>query len=1006
VVVDLLNAHGRSSGNFVRWYGDLTGPDPSEHLPFEAVTEEKGIIGDFATLAQAQRALTQLRRKPCAEDIERLPVREDQAVKAGQTKTPAFRRWFRNSKVVDAQGEPLVVYHGHRDSTPAFDTFDMRKSASIGMHFGTEAAAQHRDHVRAFYLSIQNPLRLPDPGDWLRVFPRRGLPATLSELFRAGVIGARTLGQAQTQLHALDTAHENMEISVEDYQEKASTLLRGLIERKGYDGVVYENRIEDRGSTSWIAFRPTQIKSVDNVGTFNPADPRIERLPVAPGLTAQRQHDFDQYAEQFHRWIAGIGYPAVNEERAEIWGQSLGLRFVGMGRNRVAFGVPEGVLKLNLYADEPYNNLSEAKAWGIASPDLRRHLMPVLAYDPKGLWLLMEETEFLGGSLPPGLEAKLEDCGLEDLVGENIAEDGRIIDYAEVNLGAWASCARASQVERLPVRGQGSRVQSLIFDKAQFTKAEARDWARKHGFRAPAVDEKPNTLRLRQIDPADMQKGTFGTIRFRPGVQAVVAVPLRALPAPSRPPALRPSGRPSVVERLATPLPSDLAPNDPGLLTVEEYLARQNQQGKYHSAEIWDRTVAEMNAPHRVPWDIAPRRWVDRERWAVAELDDHVLVFEHDGEPVAVVRDGTLYHGAWTPGDLPWYGRYPARGQDSTRFENPEKLPAVRVKYPAEHLKPKHPKALDRYPQVLRRLILGGEPLELRTGTKAQKAELGDSIAVLNADGLIVALASDEWGATLLQVAREYRGRGLGVELGRAWYAEHPRHVSGGYTAAGEKNAVKMWATRVRDFLSRGWYSELVQRGQISAAQVQAILAGLEDQPKTRGVLPEKPTAGKNQVSVSAADLLFYVDPGMSFTIYDRRFLAEPGAYFIYAHGFMRSSDSVGAFFFKLDYAPQFARLATVAALQLARDDGKTKLYVGPGYGDILELDKLDAKAPIRRKGDYIWLLRDALPLAELGRLEARTRKDPYGQVLATLAEEAEGKSAQDWLDTKVALSL
>ena len=29
-----------------------------------------------------------------------------------KTDTPAFRRWFRNSKVVDAKGEPLEVYHG------------------------------------------------------------------------------------------------------------------------------------------------------------------------------------------------------------------------------------------------------------------------------------------------------------------------------------------------------------------------------------------------------------------------------------------------------------------------------------------------------------------------------------------------------------------------------------------------------------------------------------------------------------------------------------------------------------------------------------------------------------------------------------------------------------------------------------------------------------------------------------------------------------------------------
>lgn len=38
-----------------------------------------------------------------------------------QTETPEFKRWFGDSKVVDAEGKPLVVYHGTKGS---FDSFD------------------------------------------------------------------------------------------------------------------------------------------------------------------------------------------------------------------------------------------------------------------------------------------------------------------------------------------------------------------------------------------------------------------------------------------------------------------------------------------------------------------------------------------------------------------------------------------------------------------------------------------------------------------------------------------------------------------------------------------------------------------------------------------------------------------------------------------------------------------------------------------------------------------
>ncbi|SEL25687.1 hypothetical protein [Nitrosovibrio tenuis] len=61
-----------------------------------------------------------------------------------QTDTPAFRKWFKDSKVVDENGEPLVVYHG----TPGggFFVFDPSRSgtrgtyesASLGVYFSED----------------------------------------------------------------------------------------------------------------------------------------------------------------------------------------------------------------------------------------------------------------------------------------------------------------------------------------------------------------------------------------------------------------------------------------------------------------------------------------------------------------------------------------------------------------------------------------------------------------------------------------------------------------------------------------------------------------------------------------------------------------------------------------------------------------------------------------------------------------------------------------------------
>jgi hypothetical protein len=74
-----------------------------------------------------------------------------------------------------------------------------------------------------------------------------------------------------------------------------------------------------------------------------------------------------------------------------------------------------------------------------------------------------------------------------------------------------------------PVTG-GSVVQSLLFDRDLWTEKEARAWALKHGFVAPFVDMKPNTIRIRQVDPAACEYRTkpFGSS----GIQAVLETPV------------------------------------------------------------------------------------------------------------------------------------------------------------------------------------------------------------------------------------------------------------------------------------------------------------------------------------------------------------------------------------------------------------------------------------------------------------------------------------------------
>lgn len=78
-----------------------------------------------------------------------------------------------------------------------------------------------------------------------------------------------------------------------------------------------------------------------------------------------------------------------------------------------------------------------------------------------------------------------------------------------------------------PPRWGASGVQTLLFDRRNYTPSSAKAWARRHGYKYGAVDTTDGYHRLRQFDPV---RGTpCRTIRFGKGIKAVIcAQPVRA----------------------------------------------------------------------------------------------------------------------------------------------------------------------------------------------------------------------------------------------------------------------------------------------------------------------------------------------------------------------------------------------------------------------------------------------------------------------------------------------
>lgn len=415
---------------------------------------------------------------------------------------------------------------------------------------------------------------------------------------------------------------------------------------------------------------------------------------------------------------------------------------------------------------------------------------------------------------------------------------------------------------------------------------------------------------------------------------------------------------------------------DPGLNTLENYLLQKNPKDKFHPSDSYDFDVLKLNQDYsKTPVGTA---YYSSNTKYIVQRNSRAVFLEQDEKTVAVIYKGTVYTTKWYSGLIPdhYWTKQESIPLEYSRIKV--------VKYLDEALALADPIAKDnlqRYPVYLQRIQRKGQYFTLRAEGPI-KNDKGTNLALLNSDGYVVAVAQNEWGATLLAVAKEYRGLGIGPYIGKVWYENNPSFQSGGYTNSGRNNAEKIWADRVREFLANGWYTELIRKKRITPKLIQTILADL---PEYRGKsnLPKlAPAPEKPQLLVSYSD--------STLVVYDARFFEEQDDRWIYGFGFLRDS-SVGTFYYRLEYERKYKDLVTRLALQAARDD-QEKIYVGDGYGDTIEYQGVPH---LTVEGDYIRLEKDIVDLKALSRLEAQFRKkrDPYGEMRVLILEAAEGKN-------------
>lgn len=172
--------------------------------------------------------------------------------------TNSFKAWFgdwvndpkNSSKVVDENGEPLIVYHGTKQEFEQFSPEETAK-ADVGFFFTSDIhyANQYGKFIIPVYLSIKNPF------------------------------------QSQEELN-FDT--------VETIMTNEDTI-------RNTDGIIGHDQKLDLNQSQgveYVTYTNKQIKSVDNSGSFNPNSANIFDREISP-LQQQTIYQIDEAMQRF-----------------------------------------------------------------------------------------------------------------------------------------------------------------------------------------------------------------------------------------------------------------------------------------------------------------------------------------------------------------------------------------------------------------------------------------------------------------------------------------------------------------------------------------------------------------------------------------------------------------------------------------------------------------------------------------------------------------------------------
>jgi hypothetical protein len=222
--------------------------------------------------AEEQKTLNEL-FNPEFNDVQDLgggnkfikPIDPDKNLMPKAPDTPEFKNWFKDSKVVDENGKPMVVYHG---TNATFNSFN---EGGLGNYFTNDrlTAETYGNKSKEVYLSLQNPFIIDAKG------------ATFDPFLFDKSVTKGTEYRGLSLEDAIDRIGDKF-MSKDWKDSQLKVVHDGVIIKNLIDPVDSDNPMDVDPSNVYIAFKSPQIKSATgNKGTFDPSNPDIRFMPSA-----------------------------------------------------------------------------------------------------------------------------------------------------------------------------------------------------------------------------------------------------------------------------------------------------------------------------------------------------------------------------------------------------------------------------------------------------------------------------------------------------------------------------------------------------------------------------------------------------------------------------------------------------------------------------------------------------------------------------------------------------